>query len=75
MNPKKHFQTSISVWGQTSAAVAQIIIKLFLKSYNSKRHTGQGNIKKHSLGHDRISKKHNLDLGNSPFVNISFSSL
>ena len=47
-------------------AVAQIILKLFLESYHSKVHTNQGNIKKHSLGRDRISKNHNLDLGNSP---------
>jgi hypothetical protein len=54
--------------GVSSAqAVAQIILKLFLQSYNSKFHTGQGNIKKHSLGHDRISKKHNSDLGNSRY--------
>jgi hypothetical protein len=53
---------------ETIRAVAQIILILFLENYNSKLYTGQGNfLKKHSLVHDRILKKHNVDLGNSPY--------
>jgi hypothetical protein len=44
-------------------------LKLLLKSYHSKCHSGQENIRKHSLVHNRISKKHNLDLGNCPMIN------